>query len=106
MSGGVPMVSGIESWAEAGDRRWPRITVVTPAYNSADLIEDCIASVLDQGYPNLEYIVVDGGSTDGTVEVVRRYEDRLAPGRASPTTGRRTPSTRGSAARRASSSAG
>lgn len=56
---------------------WPRITVVTPAYNSAELIDDCIASVLEQQYPNLEYIVVDGGSSDGTVDVVRRYEDRL-----------------------------
>lgn len=58
--------------------RWPKITVVTPAYNSADLIEDCIRSVLDQGYPDVEYFVVDGGSTDGTVDVVQRYADRLA----------------------------
>ena len=55
----------------------PRITVVTPAYNSVELIEDCITSVLEQEYPNLEYIVVDGGSSDGTVDIVRRYQDRL-----------------------------
>jgi glycosyltransferase involved in cell wall biosynthesis len=56
----------------------PRITIVTPALNSVEFIEDCIVSVLDQGYPRLEYIVVDGGSSDGTLEVVRRYEDRLS----------------------------
>ncbi len=56
----------------------PKITVVTPAYNSVELLEDCITSVLDQGYQNLEYIVVDGGSTDGSLEILRRYEDSFA----------------------------
>jgi glycosyltransferase involved in cell wall biosynthesis len=63
---------------EAGGSRWPRISVVTPTYNGAELLEDCILSVLDQGYPNFECIVVDGGSTDGTVEILRRYENRIA----------------------------
>ena len=53
----------------------PTITVVTPAYNSARFLKDCIASVLDQNYPNLEYIVIDGGSSDGSVELIRAYED-------------------------------
>jgi glycosyltransferase involved in cell wall biosynthesis len=57
---------------------WPRITVVTPSYNQGKFIEATIRSVLDQGYPNLEYIVMDGGSSDDSVEIIRRYEKHLA----------------------------
>ncbi|MCI0574963.1 MAG: glycosyltransferase [Chloroflexi bacterium] len=56
---------------------WPRISVVTPNYNYAHFVEETIRSVLLQGYPNLEYIVIDGGSNDGSVEIVRRYESWL-----------------------------
>ncbi len=59
-------------------RTWPRISIVTPALDSADFIEETIRSVLLQGYPNLEYFIVDGGSSDGTVEIIRRYEPWLA----------------------------
>lgn len=56
-----------------GAAEWPKMTVVTPAYNGAAFLEATIRSVLLQGYPNLEYIVIDGGSKDGTVEIIRRY---------------------------------
>lgn len=52
---------------------WPRITVVTPSYNQAAFLEETIRSVLLQGYPNLEYLVLDGGSSDGSRAILERY---------------------------------
>jgi glycosyltransferase involved in cell wall biosynthesis len=56
----------------------PRISIITPSFNQAAFIGETIASVLDQNYPNLEYIVIDGGSTDGSVDIIRKFEHRLA----------------------------
>ena len=58
-------------------KAYPRITVVTPNFNHARFLRTTMESVLNQGYPNLEYFVIDGGSTDGSVELIRRYAPRL-----------------------------
>lgn len=57
---------------------YPKFTVVTPTYNQGQFIEKTIDSVLSQGYPNLEFIIIDGGSQDNTVEVIKKYEHHLA----------------------------
>jgi GT2 family glycosyltransferase len=56
---------------------WPRISVVTISLNQRDYLEQCIQSVLAQRYPNLEYIVIDANSTDGSVDILRRYESQF-----------------------------
>jgi glycosyltransferase involved in cell wall biosynthesis len=58
-------------------RKTPKITVITAVYNGADFLEQAVLSVLDQSFEDFEYIIVDGGSTDGTIDIIRRYEHKI-----------------------------
>ena len=54
-------------------KQWPRVSIITPSFNQAQYIEETIRSVILQGYPNLEYLIFDGGSKDGSVEIIKNY---------------------------------
>jgi glycosyltransferase involved in cell wall biosynthesis len=68
-------------------REVPVVTVITAVLNAAGTIKSCIESVLRQDYPNLEHLVFDGGSSDGTVDVLRQYDDRIALWKSEPDRG-------------------
>ena len=56
----------------------PLISIITVSFNAVKTIEQTILSVINQTYPNIEYIIIDGGSTDGTVDIIKKYEDKIA----------------------------
>lgn len=58
-------------------RNLPKITIVTPSFNQGRFLEETIISIINQGYPNLEYIVMDGGSNDNSVDIIKKYADKL-----------------------------
>jgi glycosyltransferase involved in cell wall biosynthesis len=59
------------------NKEYPLVTIITPTYNRVEFLEQTILSILEQDYPNIEYIVVDDGSEDNTIELLKRYEDRI-----------------------------
>lgn len=78
----------------------PLVSIVTPSYNSAAFLAECIDSVLAQDYPNIEYIIMDAGSTDGTSAILERYRQRVARVHSAPDAGQAQAINRGIAASR------
>src|SRR4029078_6980481 len=77
----------------------PRLSIVTPSFNQGQFLEETISSVFDQDYEKLEYIVMDGGSTDRSIEIIKKYSDRLTYWGSEPDQGQYAASNKGVARR-------
>lgn len=66
-----PLIYSIESI-------WPKISIITPSFNQGEFIEETIRSVILQNYPNLEFILIDGGSTDNSIQIIKKYEKQIS----------------------------
>jgi glycosyltransferase involved in cell wall biosynthesis len=71
---GGTRIQGLSPRWEEG---WPVVSIITVVFNGAEMIEKTIQTVLGQTYPSIEYLLIDGGSKDGTIDIIRRYEDRI-----------------------------
>jgi glycosyltransferase involved in cell wall biosynthesis len=75
---GWPWDNEVDEKLYSGIKNWPKITIITPSYNQEAFLEETIRSIVLQNYPNLEYIIMDGGSNDNSIDIIKKYESHLS----------------------------